>query len=148
MNIKEEIKEFTKLIKKYPDIEDLYIGRAILYAKIKQYKNAVEDYENGCRKYICYDILSVCRRNHLIKEIEEFYIKAINKDKNNVVNYMRRARFYMSIGEDKKALADCETFLKMFPENKLILEYKKVLTEKLKAEQNNIKRPKTPPVFE
>ena len=147
MDIKEEIKEFTKLIKKYPDISDLYIGRAILYTKIKQYKNAVEDYERGCEKYLCYDILNICKRNHLIKEIKRFYTEAINKDKNNVVNYISRARLYITIGEDKKALADCETILKISPKNKLALEYKKVLTEKLTALQNNNKEPKTPPVF-
>ena len=40
MNIKEEIEEFTKLIKRYPDISDLYIGRAVLYAKIGEYEKA------------------------------------------------------------------------------------------------------------
>lgn len=54
----------------------------------------------------------------------------------------------MTMEEDKKALADCETVLKLSPENKLTLEFKKVLTEKLKAEQNNNKRTKVPPVFE
>ena len=146
-NIKEEIKEFTKLIKKYPGIQDLYIGRAILYTKTKQYKKALEDYENGCN-YICYDIMNICKRNNLFKEMEEFYIKAINKDKNNTVNYLSRARFYMSIGEDKKALADCETILKISPKNKFVLEIKKLLTEKLKTRQAHTKRIKTPPVFE
>ena len=39
-NIKEKIKEFNKLIKKYPGIKELYLGRAKLYGKIKQYKKA------------------------------------------------------------------------------------------------------------
>ena len=146
-NIEEEIQEFTKLIKKYPDILDLYIGRAILYTKTKQYKKALKDYERGCKKYICYDILNICKRNDLIKEAEELYTKKINKDKKDIVNYISRARFYMSIGEDKKALADCETILQISPENKLILEFKKVLTEKLKVRQNNINRTKTRKVF-
>ena len=146
-NIKEEIKEFTKLIKKYPDVQDLYIGRAILYTKTKQYKKALEDYQKGCN-YICYDIMNICKRNNLFKEMEEFYIKAINKDKNNTVNYLSRARFYMSIGEDKKALADCETILKISPKNKFVLDIKKFLTEKLKTRQAHTTRIKTRPVFE
>ena len=91
--------------------------------------------------------MNICKRTNLIKEAEELYTKKINKDKNNIINYISRARFYINIGEDKKALSDCETILKFSPENNLILEYKKALTEKLKARQNNIKRPKTPPVF-
>ena len=146
-NIKEEIKEFTKLIKKYSDIEDLYIGRGILYTKTKQYKKAVEDYERGCKKYFCYDIMNICKRNNLIKEAEELYTKTVNKDKNNIINYMSRARFYMSIGEDKKALADCEIILKLSPENEFILEIKKVLIKKLNI-QKHTQKTKIKPVFE
>ena len=153
LNIKEEIKEFTKLIKKYSDIEDLYIGRAILYTKTKQYKKAVEDYEKGCKKYLCYDIMNICKRNNLIKEAEELYTKTINKDKNNIINYMSRARFYMSrarfymsIGEDKKALADCEIILKLSPGNKFILEIKKVLIKKLNI-QKHTQKTKIKPVY-
>ena len=146
-NIKEEIKEFDKLIKKYPDIEELYIGRAILYKKIKQYENAVKDYERGCEKYLCYDIMNICRRNNLIKEAEELYTKKI-KEQSSIINYISRARFYISIGEDKKALDDCEIILKMSPKNKFILGIKEVLTKKLKAQQNHSKRIKIKPVFE
>ncbi len=147
-NIKEEIKEFTKLIKKYSDIEDLYIGRAILYTKIKQYKKAVEDYERGCKKYLCYDMMNICKRNNLIKEAEELYTKTINKDKNNIINYISRARFYMSIGEDEKALADCEIIIKLYPENDFILELKKVLTKKLNVHKKHTQKTKIKPVFE
>ncbi len=146
-NIKEQIKEFDKLIKKYPDIEELYIGRAILYKKIKQYENAVKDYERGCEKYLCYDIMNICRRNNLIKEAEELYTKKI-KEQSSIINYISRARFYISIGEDKKALDDCEIILKMSPKNKFILGIKEVLTKKLKAQQNHSKRIKIKPVFE
>lgn len=102
-NIKEQIKEFNKLIKKYPDIQELYIGRAILYTKIKQYKKAIEDYQKGCENYICYDIMNICKRNNLIKESEELYTKKINNE-NSVMNYSSRLRFYISIGEDKKGI--------------------------------------------
>lgn len=146
LGIKEEIKEFTKLIKKYSDIEDLYIGRAILYTKTKQYKKAVEDYERGCKKYLCYDIMNICKRNNLIKEAEELYTKTINKDKKNITSYMSRARFYMSIGEDKKALADCEIILKLSPGNKFILEIKKVLIKKLNIQKHTPKT-KIKPVY-
>ena len=145
--IEEEIKEFDKLIKKYPDLQELYIGRAILYSKIGEYENAVKDYKRGCENYICYDIMNVCRRNNLIKEAEEFYTKKINKDKNNIINYMSRMRFYVSIGEDKKALEDCETILKISPANKLILGFKKALTEKLKPQQKYTNTQKNHPVF-
>lgn len=146
-NIKEEIREFNKLIKKYSDIEDLYIGRAILYTKNKQYKKAVEDYERGCKKYLCYDIINICKRNNLIKEAEEFYTRTINKDKDNIINYISRARFYISIGEDKKALADCDNILKLSPENKFILEIKKVLTKKLDIHKKRTQKIKIKPVY-
>ena len=144
--IKEQIKEFDKLIKKYPDIYELYIGRAILCAKIGEYEKALKDYERGHENYI-YDIVAICKRNNLIKEVEEFYTKRIDKDKNNIVSYLSRARFYMSIGEDRKALADCETILKISPNNNLVLEFKKELIKKLKARQKRSKKLKTPKVF-
>ena len=145
-DIKEQIKEFDKLIKKYPDIQELYIGRASLYTKIKQYKKALKDYISGCENYLCYDILNICKRNKLIKESEELYTKKIKKE-NNVVNYISRARFYISIGENKKALEDCETILKMEPENKFILKIKEALHKKLKDEQKDSIKRKIKPVF-
>ena len=41
MNIKERIKEFSELIKKYPNIKELYIERAKLYTELKEYKKAI-----------------------------------------------------------------------------------------------------------
>lgn len=144
--IKEQIKEFDKLIKKYPHINELYIGRAILYAKIGEYEKALKDYEIGHENYI-YDVIAICKRKNLIKEIEELYTKKIDKDKNNIVNYLNRVRFYIIVGKDKKALADCETILKISPENNLVLEFKKELIKKLKAQQKRSKRIKMPKVF-
>ena len=145
-NIKEQIKEFDKLIKKYPDIQELYLGRAILYTKIKQYKKAVEDYKKGCENYMCSDIMAICKRNHLIKEAEEFYTEKI-KQGNNVVNCISRARFYISIGEDKKALLDCETILKKEPQNEFVLGMKKILDKKVKNKKNFTVQRKKKPVF-
>ncbi len=144
--IKEQIKEFGKLIKKYPYIEDLYIGRAVLYTKIKEYEKAVKDYERAHEDYI-YDIITVCKRHRLIKEVEEFYTRKINRDKNNIVNYISRARFYISINEDNKALYDCETILKISPENKFILEMKKTLIKKLTTNKKRSKRIKILPIL-
>lgn len=143
--IEEEIKEFGKLIKKYPYVEELYIGRAVLYTKIGEYEKAVKDYEKSHANYI-YDIIAVCKRNNLTKEVEKFYTKKINRDKNNAINYMSRARFYMSIGENKKALSDCETILKISPNNKLVLEFKKILTKELKKKKLD-KEMKTKKIF-
>ena len=146
-NIKEQIKEFDKLIKKYHDIDELYIGRAILYTKIGEHEKALKDYERGHEDYI-YDIIAICKRNNLIKEIEELYTSKIKKDKNNILNYISRARFYMSIGEDKKALTDFESVLKISPKNKLILRFKKALTGKINKQQLPANKTKTRPVFE
>ena len=41
---KERIKEFSEMIKKYPNIKEFYIERAKLYDASKQYKKAVEDF--------------------------------------------------------------------------------------------------------
>ena len=67
-------------------------------------------------------------------------------DNNNAINYMSRARFYMSIGENKKALSDCETILKISPNNKLVLEFKKILIKELKG-KNLAKGMSTPKIF-
>ena len=144
--IEEQIKEFNKLIKKYPHIQELYIGRAILYARIGEYEKAVKDYEKAHEDYI-YDIVAVCLRQNLIKEVETIYTQKINRDKNNIMNYMSRARLYIRIGEDKKALADCETILKMSPKNKLVSEFKKVLIKELKEENKSSKQLKFPKIF-
>ena len=145
-NIKETIKEFDNLIKKHPDIQELYIGRALLYTKTKQYKKAIEDYKKGCENYICYDIMNICKRNALIKEAEDLYTKKIKKQ-SNAVNYLSRMRFYISIGEDKKALDDCKTILKISPESKFVAEIKEVLEKKLKDRQMRNIRRKDNPVF-
>ncbi len=144
--IKEEVKEFNMLIKKYPNVAEFYIGRAILYAKIKQYKKAVADYAKG-HTFICYNIMAICKRNNLIKEFEEIMTRKINKDKNNIANYIGRARFYMSMCEYKKALADCETVLKISLKNKLIAELKKALVKNLKRQEILGKQNRTPKVF-
>ena len=130
-NIEEEIKEFTKLIKKYPDIKDLYIGRAVLYSKTGQYKKAVKDYEKGCENYVGYDIITVCQKNSLIKDAEKIYTKAIKTNKDHIKTYTDRMHFYMRIWENKKALADCETILKISPKNKIIKEMAEMLIKKL-----------------
>lgn len=144
--IKEEIKEFTKLIKKYSHISELYIGRAVLYAKTGEYEKAVKDYEIAHEDYI-YDIIAVCRRNHLSGEIERIYTEKINKDKNNVVNYMSRLRFYRSIGENQKALSDCKSILKILPNNKFILETRKAIIKELKKQDKPSKQIETPKIF-
>lgn len=131
MNIKEEIKEYNKLIKKYPLVKELYIGRAKLYGKIKQYKKAFEDYEKIYKSFLNYcNIADICERNDLIKEAESFYTKAINKEK-NVRNYFLRAFFYKRIGKNKKALSDCKRGLKYNQKDKILLAMQKVLIKEL-----------------
>ena len=49
--------------------------------------------------------------------------------------------------DEEKALADCETILKMEPENRFILEIKKSLIKKLKEEQRHSTKRKIKPVF-
>ncbi len=131
-NIKEEIKEFTELINKYPLKEDLYIGRAFLYMEIKQYKKAAEDFKKAHTNYIGYDIYSVCEREDLIAEAEKLYTKTINDDKSNFLNYTKRAGFYTRIDRLEMALADCETALKLAPGNEIALIVKETLIKKIK----------------
>lgn len=135
IEIEEQIKEFDKLLKKYPYISELYVGRAVLYAKIGEYKKAVKDYEKAHEDYL-YDIVAVCLRHNLTKEIEEFYTNKINKDGNNIVNYMSRARLYMRMGENRKALEDCNSILKISPDNKFVLGMKLGIIKKLEEEKH------------
>jgi len=144
--IKEEIEEFNKLIKKYPHISELYIGRAVLYAKNKEYEKAIKDYETAHKDYI-YNVVTVCLRNHLTGEIERIYTEKINKDKNNIVNYMSRARFYRTMGENQKALTDCNSILKMSPNNKFILYLKKEIIKELKEQERRAKQKNLPRFF-
>ena len=126
-NVKEKIKEFNKLIKKYHGIKELYLGRAKLYGKIKQYKKAFNDYEKVYTGYISNDIADICERNNLIEEAEELYTKAINLDKNNSKNYLHRAYFYMRTQKNKEAISDCKTCLEISPQKTLA----KILIKKL-----------------
>ena len=130
-NIEEKIKEFDEIIKKYPTVKEFYLGRAKLYEELKEYKKAIEDYKRACIQYIWYDVVSICKRNRLYKEIEDFYTNAINSDKNNVKNYFCRAYFYMNIEEYKKALSDCKKGLRLSPKNESLLELEEILFEKL-----------------
>ena len=141
-DIKEQIKEFDEMIKKYPTVKEFYLGRATLYEKINDYKKALEDYKRACIRYIWYDIVSICKRNKLYKEVEEFYTNAINNDRNSVENYYCRAYFYMNTYQYKKALSDCKAALKLEPENEHMLELRETLLEKLnerkQVKQGNI----------
>ena len=139
-NIKGKIKEFDEMIKKYPTVKEFYLGRANLYEELKEYKKAIEDYKKACIQYVWYDIASICKRNRLYKEVEDFYTNAINSDKNNVKNYFCRAYFYLNIGEYKKALSDCKKGLELESENESLLELKEILLEKLskRVKQKNI----------
>ena len=130
-NIKDRIKEFSEIIERNPYEKELYIERAKLYAENKEYKKAFEDFKktlSGC--YICKDIMTVCTELKLNNEIERIYTKAINKDKNNVGNYIDRIYFYMNIGEIKKAIFDCKTVLNICPKEETILILHKILTKK------------------
>ena len=129
-NIEERIKEFNEIIRKYPNINEFYIGRAILYEENKQYKEALDDYRRANSNNFFYDIISICERNNLKKEAEELYTKAIKEDKENIKNYIRRAYFYKCIGERRKALCDCNTVLKVDPNNETILTLKAILKAK------------------
>lgn len=130
-DIKEKIKEFTELIKKHPDVQELYIYRAFLYEKTKQYQKAMEDYKKTLPiTYICFNMADICERNGLIKEAEKFYIKEINKNKNNIPNYISRIYFYLRNKEIEKAILDCKTVLKLSPKDENILTLKRILTGK------------------
>ena len=53
----------------------------------------------------------------------------------------------MSTGEDKKALADCNSILKICPNIRFILEMKKVLIKEIAKKQARNKRAKIPPLL-
>ena len=129
-NIKERIKELSEIIKRHPDINDLYIERAKLYEKLKLYKQALDDYKKIFPGYyVCKDIITLCEENGLIKEAEKLYTKAINTDINDIEVYIKRICFYMRTGQIEKAISDCKTVLKLSPKEENILTLKKILTK-------------------
>ena len=70
-DIKEQIKEFSDFIKKYPHVQEFYIYRAYLYEKTKQYQKAIEDYKAILPvQYLNFDIAGACESNCLVKEAE------------------------------------------------------------------------------
>ena len=130
-DIKQKIKKFSDMIEKYPDIKQFYIHRARLYEQIKDYKKATEDYKKIFPSYyVCQNIATICEEAGLIKEAENFYTKAIEEDKNNILNYMYRLYFYIRTGETEKAVNDCIACLKLSPKDETILILKKILLKK------------------
>lgn len=66
-DIKRKIKEFNLMIELYPGIRELYVGRGKLYEELKQYKKALQDYNKAYANYFCYDLISICERNGLVR---------------------------------------------------------------------------------
>ena len=131
-NIKEQIKEFSGLIKRYPYVKEFYVYRAYLYEKTKQYQKAIEDYKSIVPShYLNFDIAGVCEQNGLIKEAERFYTQAIKEDKNNIHKYLRRIYFYIRIKKIEKAILDCKTVLEISPKKETIRILKRILTEEI-----------------
>ena len=130
--IKEKIKEFSNLIEKYPYVKEFYIYRSYLYEKTKQYQKAIEDYKMIVPAYyLNFDIAGICEEHGLIKEAERFYTQAINEDKKNIHNYIRRIYFYIHIKEIEKAILDCKTVLEISPKEETIKTLKRILTENI-----------------
>ena len=131
-DIKEQIKEFSELIKRYPYVKEFYIYRAYLYEKTKQYQKALEDYKAIVPpQYLNFDIAGICEQNGLIKEAERFYTQAIKEDKKNIHKYLRRIYFYIRTKKIEKAILDCKTVLELSPTNETIQTLKRILTEKI-----------------
>lgn len=127
-DVKEQIKEFTRLIEKYPAIHDFYFFRGTLYERIKEYQKAMEDYKKMLpTRYFCINMAKICEENGLIEEAEYFYTKEINEDKNNTFNYISRILFYIHNKEIEKAILDCKSVLEISPTNEMISTLKKIL---------------------
>ncbi len=127
-NIKERIKELSEIIKRNPEVKELYIERAKVYDEIKDYKKAVADFKKAYPGYYaCENIIKVCESIGLKQEAEKLYTKAINEDKNNVLKYIDRLHFYMRTKQIEKAISDCRAILELSPEDKTILALKKIL---------------------
>lgn len=131
-DIKEQIKEFSELINRYPAVQEFYVYRSYLYEKTKQYQKAIEDYKKILPpQYLNFDIAGICERNGLIKEAEKFYTQAINEDNKNIHKYFHRIYFYIRTKEIEKAIADCKTVLELSPKNETVKTLKRILTEEI-----------------
>ncbi len=131
VNIKEEIKYLTELIKKYPSIKEFCLIRAKLYTVTLQYDKAIKDYESLTDNYLPLAPITICKKYNLIEEMIRCYEKEIKENKNNYMNYTSRSYFYKDIGEKAKAINDCKTALKLCPKNKLVIENIKKLIKEL-----------------
>ena len=131
-NIDKRIKEYSKLINKYPDKKELYIERAKLYDAKGEHKKAVEDFKMTLPGYYSFnDIKDVCEKANLLKDAENFYTKEINKDKNNICGYISRLRFYMRTDQFEKVILDCQNILKLSSANKTYTTLKDILTKEV-----------------
>ena len=130
VNIREEIKHLTELIKKYPSIKEFRLIRAKLYTITCQYNAAINDYERLTDNYLCIAPITICKKYNLIEETKRYYEENIKEDRNNYRNYLSRAHFYKDIGEKSKAINDCKITLKLCPKNELVKEYVKELIKK------------------
>ena len=131
-DIKEQIKEFSNLIEKYPAVQEFYVYRSFLYEKTKQFQKAIEDYKKILPpQYLNFDIAGICEKNGLVKEAEKYYTQAINEDKKNIHRYISRIHFYMRIKEIDKAILDCKEVLKLSPKKETIQTLKRILTQEI-----------------
>ena len=68
--IKQEIKEFSRLIKKYPSVQDFYIGRAYSYMLIGENKKALSD---------CKTFFKFTSKDKTVLMVAELLMKEIHK---------------------------------------------------------------------
>ncbi|MCD8444013.1 tetratricopeptide repeat protein [Tenacibaculum finnmarkense] len=125
---------FEKVIELEGKSSKAYKNLAYIY-----YLKNDSDFEDAIKKYLSYhkDEEAHALKRVYFEQKEDFsnaikeYSLAINKEQNNADLYMKRADLYHKNGEYKNALADCETVLKIEPNNKSAKKSKEELLIKL-----------------
>ena len=131
-----QLSQLNRCIRTYPKYYEAYIYRGKLYLKLKQYRNAVQDFDKAItldgNKQIGYVGKGDCLRlMEKYDEAKHYYSIAFNNKKNNVSLLLRRAICNMEIRRYEAALEDINKLLETDSENSEAYYFKGLIFSKL-----------------
>jgi len=130
------LNDFSKAIEIEPKVSDYYVNRGLVYKQDSQIEKALSDYTTAInlepRSHIAYfNRAKLLLEMNNIEEASKDAFKALklnlhDEDYNELAKYLspknpapfvKRAEFYITNKEFAKAMADCNTAIKIHPKN-------------------------------